>query len=95
MLNSLWKNSLFNRNILYCKFLRFKTFYISFENLIGTFCIVNILFAFIFKSKALYLIGTFCIVNEEKKFYIVAGVINLIGTFCIVNIRLWYIVIIT
>ena len=54
---------IFNRNILYCKFsLNFNNFS-DINNLIGTFCIVNLGVNIILIPLLDNLIGTFCIVN--------------------------------
>ena len=53
----------FNRNILYCKLLIPSALEREILNLIGTFCIVNVLKTFFTPLDYLYLIGTFCIVN--------------------------------
>ena len=54
-------------------------------DLIGTFCIVNLVTTR-FNSPAIsYLIGTFCIVNIITPHITIVKDLDLIGTFCIVN----------
>ena len=71
---------------MYCKFLICDTISSKSFNLIGTFCIVNVINEISPLESFVDLIGTFCIVNENKIIHSQVYFQNLIGTFCIVNV---------
>ena len=59
----------FNRNILYCKFIPSPPCYFPYRHLIGTFCIVNHNIEKRFVISKIDLIGTFCIVNVYLSYH--------------------------
>ena len=63
LVSELSKTLSFNRNILYCKFFQQDSFFSTYLDLIGTFCIVNKNIKTGIVIFIIDLIGTFCIVN--------------------------------